>query len=80
MNGLIEQWGKASYASGTYTVPLTLTFTSANYLLVLSCLGTSVDNNTNTLSIKSRENNQFTFMENGQVGSQSGHLWFAIGD
>ena len=79
LNGLIEQWGKKAYASGTDTIPLLINFTNTNYDVKLIGLDTNVDSNSNTVCIKSRAENQFVFMTFGRVGADSGYLWKTTG-
>lgn len=41
--------------------------------------GTSVDTNTNALSIGDRNLTSFVFREHGYIGAQNGHFWLAFG-
>lgn len=73
------QWGLTSFTSGTNTVPLNISFSNKLYCVYMCAHGTSVDTNTNALSIGDRNLTSFVFREHGYIGAQNGHFWLAFG-
>ena len=78
-NGLIKQWSYTAYheMSGTMTFPIN--FSTTNYCISLIGYDNSVDGNSNTLCLVSRNMGSFDYKTNGSIGSRSGYNFLVIG-
>ena len=76
---MIIQWGLSPAIVGENSVSLNVAFSGTGYIVNMTATGTSVDGNSNSISIGDKGTTSFVFREHGSIGAQNGHFWLAIG-